>query len=598
MSENLKQKPQEVQPNSVDDIEFVEMDETSPEARIEDIAEAIEMYEVSSSPKDKEVALQQIALELVQLEKAKKVPLETRAAVRRVVSALTAVAVATSAAPGGFARPEVASAEQPFYAAASVEKITASDSITTETSDEKAIDERISDAAEHERELGSLEDIHPTSFAGREFLKEAKAFVEKNKHGKDGRKVLGEERHDMLVAFLAESMQKIQDEQKLGKLTDEQIDELALITQAAYFDDNELVRAGYPEDIAEAAIRSGMLSRESAEDVKKALFTGSRGYRITMNGMQIELQDGEVLPIDPLASVRQLIGNGPVETKLGVNEGVGIKNPFDMSDLDPQQLEKIRQDRGIVEGLVEGAWPGIVAKISEQGGHLTSAKSQELKTAYVESIMTGEEVSVDLGIFEEVLKEAGDTAAENLALINSTRSEVQGYLEGMGIPADQIKINVSAVRGDTLERQVAKAFANIRVVGARITDDELCRGNYLMIIQINKVTLEIDKDTMDEIQASGVGVVFDRLVLVQPALARSEAGLPEGIGTGTGGGKAYSEKIDSTRPLEVKYQEKHVGDKILARGTSGKANKGGNRKAINQSSAGGNRSAKKRHTGK
>jgi hypothetical protein len=72
-------------------------------------------------------------------------------------------------------------------------------------------------------------------------------------------------------------------------------------------------------------------------------------------------------------------------------------------------------------------------------------------------------------------------------------------------------------------------------------------------------------------------VVFDRLVLVPPALTRSEAGLPEGVGTGTGGGTQYSERKDHGFGREVlkerprkKVGTQHAQGIVISKGGVGR----------------------------
>jgi hypothetical protein len=373
-------------------------------------------------------------------------------------------------------------------------------------------------------DLIAFSDIKETEINRKYFL-EAKAFIENNMH------LRGEKRHLALEAYLEESFRQIK-ELRQNETSTEEITQLELITQATYHEFNSLVKAGEPEDIIRAGLRAGMVSREHSREVMRALFRSNQGVRIDIDKMQVTI-DNETLQISESAIFAQIIGNEAVETPMGMNEGTVLEGTYDVEKTDPAEFAKLQKDRRLVTELVEMAWPEIFDKLKSQGVNADS-QGEQFKEAYIEAIMTGNEqtVTFETGDGRKVGLAEQDT--KYLEIVSSIQSESKEYLGTDQFPEIQI---IPAAEPE-MEKAVARVSADLKVIGGRISHEQLCKGNFSMLISVGDFQLFVDREIVEKIFQGDHMIIFDRLLAVPPMPARDgvtvEKNRGQGFAPGTG----------------------------------------------------------------
>jgi len=407
------------------------------------------------------------------------------------------------------------------------------------------ISEEIAESVkERGSDLISLEDIKENVF-NRRFLKSAQEFVAMNKD----RRIRGEERHQILEEYLENAFQQIAEAKRDGKVSGGQVRQLEMILQATVFDDNELVCAGTPEDIIRAARKSGMVSPESTKKVMKKLFDEGHSFQVDLGKSTVTLDNGEIRKISDRAIMLQLIGNAPLEMPVSMNQGVVLEGTYDVEKIDPNKASDIKRDAELITDLVNAYWPEISKRLTEQGVDVEKS-GEEIKQQIIDSLTVGTErtfgVETANGQFLGV--DQGDL--DRIGMVSELQSGLKEYFSELGLtPA----ISLESTETQKINEAMATVSGNLELTGMRISDEQLCRGNFVIVVQIGEIKIILDQDMQTDIDTHGIGIFFDRLEAVLPSLGGPDQ---EGFVTPTPAKTGLTEVEKDTQYKTIPLKEK------------------------------------------
>jgi hypothetical protein len=519
---------------------------------------------------------------------------------RRVTSTLLAAAIILGLSPRNLSS---ASAETPSSTSTENEFVVNDEATSTlpaeaiKNQEVKEIADETGEALSEIDGVVSLETLDVSEFtsSAKRFHSEMSRTIEKAKE----EHLLGAERHKEYDRLVDTLFEKISATEANPKRTAREISEQKIIARAAQHDFNSIVRAGLPEHIVAAGRKAGYISRERSAAVAKAMFT--EGHEVTFNlGKELSFTDtsGEKQVLDNDALFAQIIGNKLVLEPATMDK-MNVEGIYDMDKLDPESAEKIRSNREFAEKLVDYQWSEIAGSLSARGVD-TTGREAEIRDKYISAIQTGESQTIVLEQTDERTLGAKPGEVENLKMINEISSELASFF---GATPSETRVTLLPSGPETKDSKVIHIDGEMNIFAGHISEEQLCRGNFGILLEFkikkdssDSIKIHIDESKYQEISALGIPALFDPLEAVLPQARGKEGLLPGGEGRNIG---VKPDALDAKfKVAPMKEDTVNVKQHFNARGTSADGKISGNKQTVKQSSNGGNRAAKLRHTGK